>query len=473
MKFVGANSEVATSGTEALPGKSNYVLGNDPRKWHSGIPQFAGVRYASVYPGIDLVFYGNQGRLEYDFKVAPGADPQQAELQFEGASQLALSGGDLILTGKDDGGLRLQAPQVYQRDGEHRQPVAAHFVLRSGNRVGFEIGSYDRSRELIIDPVLKFSSYFGGSGSESYPSVAVNGDGNIYVVGSTTSSSGFPIGGLVPTQIGPGAHVFVAKISPSQPPSVAYLTFLGGSGTDTSIGIGVNNKDFAYIVGNTTSLDFPTSGTNVLGYQTVPTTKGTQCASITCTSIFVSVLNQLGAAPLSYSTYLSGTGDDLASGMTIDFNGDVFITGTTTSTMPADQPSLTVAFPATYLPVPFQTVPVSNLQFFVTKINTSLPSVGGISYSTLFGGGTPVPPIATGGGIAVDPTGNMYFSGTTNFYNSGLGQYGDSSQLNGLSHSQLIPALSGYAPTTRSFQSEPVQSSVRNAVSDGCFRRQN
>src|SRR5271163_1610713 len=118
MKLVGANPVAALAGADALPGKSNYMIGNDPQKWHSGIPQFAGVHYAGVYPGIDLVFYGNQGHLEYDFRVAPGANASQAELEFDGASKLKLSGGDLILTGKDAGGLRLQAPQLYQLDGD-------------------------------------------------------------------------------------------------------------------------------------------------------------------------------------------------------------------------------------------------------------------------------------------------------------------------------------------------------------------
>jgi len=436
MNLVGANPAAATRGTDLLPGKSNYVIGNDPKKWHSDVPQFSGVHYANVYPGIDLIFYGSQGRLEYDFKIAPGADPSQAELQFDGAGRLKLSGGDLILTAADAGGLRLQAPQVYQRDGDRRRPVAGRFVVRADNHVGFEIGAYDHSRELVIDPVLQFSSYFGGSGSVSSPSVAVNGP-YIYLVGSTTSASGFPLNGTASTQIGPGADIFVAKILPSQPPAVLYMTFLGGSGTDTSVGVGVDNGGKAYIVGNTTSTDFPTSNTNVLGYQTSPAVKGSQCASITCSSVFLTVLNSSGAAPLSYSSYLSGNGNDLASGMTIDGQGDVFIIGTTTSN---DVPSITDAFPATFLPVPFQTQSVSSIQFFVTKVNTIVPSTGGIAYSTYFGGASPVPPIANGGGIAVDSTGNIYFSGTTNFFNSGAGQFGNS----GLSGD--FPILNSYQP---------------------------
>jgi hypothetical protein len=436
MKLVGSNPVAVTAGTNPLPGKSNYIIGNDPQKWHSGVPQFAGVHYASVYPGIDLVFYGNQGQLEYDFKVAPGADPSQAELQFDGVTKLELSGGDLLLTGSDAGNLRLQAPQVYQRDGEHRQPIAGRFVLRAANRVSFEIGPYDRSRELIIDPVLKFATYFGGSGAVTSPSVAVNGDGNIYIVGSTTSSSGFPLNGTVSTQIGPGANIFVAKVAPSQPPAVVYMTFLGGSGTDTSAGIGVDNGGRAYIAGNTTSPDFPISGT---GYQNSPETKGAQCASITCSSVFVTVLNASGAAPLVYSSYLSGNGNDLASGMATDLNGDVFVTGTTTSNdAPAIAP-VPIDFPATFLPVPFQTQPIAAIQFFVTKVNTNAPGPAGIAYSTYFGGSTPVPPIAIGGGIVVDSTGNIYFSGTTNFFNSGQGSFGNS-------QSSDFPILNAYQP---------------------------
>ena len=441
MKLVGANPAAATSGAHPLPGKSNYIIGNDPHQWHNDIPQFGGVHYANVYPGIDLVFYGSQGNLEYDFKVAPGADPSQAELQFDGANKLEVNGGDLILTAHNNGGIRLQAPNIYQRDGDRRQPVAGHFVLRAANRVGFEIGAYDHSRELIIDPVLNFSTFFGGNGSVTSPSVAVSGDGNIYVVGSTTSSGGFPLNGTPSTQIGPGANIFVAKISPAQPPAVLHLTFLGGSGSDTSIGIGVDNGGKAYIVGNTTSPDFPTSGTNILGYQTSPMAKGSQCAAPTvCKSIFVTVLNASFAAPLVYSSYLSGNGDDESSGMTIDLNGDVFVTGTTTSNdAPAISP-IPIDFPATFLPVPFQTQPLSSIQFFVTKVNTAVPGASGIAYSTYFGGATPIPPIATGGGIVVDSTGNIYFSGTTNFFNSGSGQFGDSGQ------SGDFPILNAYQP---------------------------
>jgi uncharacterized repeat protein (TIGR01451 family) len=307
--------------------------------------------------------------------------------------------------------------------------------------VGFEVGAYDRSRELIIDPVLAFSSYFGGSGSETSPSIAVNGNGNLYIVGTTTSPqtsftdynltshTSIPSTLLI-TPAGP-SHIFVAEINPSQP-SVLYETFIGGSGIDTSIGIAVDSGGNAYLVGNTSSPDFPIFG---FPYQTAPEPKGAQCAGVTCTSVFVSVLNSTGST-LTYSSYLSGNGNDQASGMTIDLNGDVFITGSTTSN---DTPSSTDAFPATLSPVPYQSSPKASPQFFVTKLNPAIPSVGGIAYSTYFGGSTPAGAVASGGGIAVDSTGNIYFNGTTNFYNSGAGAFGNG-------QTEDFPILNAYQP---------------------------
>jgi uncharacterized repeat protein (TIGR01451 family) len=325
--------------------------------------------------------------------------------------------------------------------GDRQKPVAGHFVLRGADRVGFEVGAYDHSRELIIDPVLDFSSYFGGSGSETSPSIAVNGNGNLYIVGTTTSPqtsftdynvtshTSIP-STLSITPTGP-SHIFVAEINPSQP-SVLYETFIGGSGADTSIGIAVDSGGNAYLVGNTTSPDFPPAGSP---YQTVPETKGAQCASTACTSIFVSVLNPGGTA-LTYSSYLSGNGNDQASGMTIDLNGDVFITGSTTSN---DTPSSADAFPATLSPVPYQSAPKASPQFFVTKLDPNIPSVGGIAYSTYFGGSTPAGAVAVGGGIAVDSTGNIYFDGTTNFFNSGAGTFGNG-------QTEDFPILNAYQP---------------------------
>jgi uncharacterized repeat protein (TIGR01451 family) len=433
MTLVGANPAAAVAGNDQLPGTSNYFIGNDPNQWHTGIPQFAGVRYQSVYPGIDLVFYGSQGHLEYDFKVAPGADPAQAEMQFDGAKKLELSGGDLILkgTGRD---VRLQAPHIYQKAGGQQQAVEGRFVLRAANRVGFEIGSYDRSRELVIDPTIVYSTYFGGTGNETSPSIAVNGDGFIYLAGSTTStdlltSHPSPLTPLQSTLNG-AQNIFILKLDPTAGPlGVQYLTYLGGSGIDASAGLGVDARGTAYVAGTTTSANFPTTPG---GYQTVP-----EAGSAGTSHVFVSALSGLDTAgtppQLTYSTYLSGNGTDIASGLAIDNNFHVFVTGTTTSTDKA------TGFPSSSLPAPFQQVSAGAIQFFVTEVNTNSSGVGSVPYSTYFGGSNGT--IAVGGGIAVDTTGNVYFSGTTNFFNSGEGQNG----TGGLLPSDF-PMLNAYQP---------------------------
>jgi uncharacterized repeat protein (TIGR01451 family) len=415
MKLAGANPHARVTGNDPLPGKSNYFIGGDSSRWHNNIPQFARVRYENIYPGINLVFYGNQGQLEYDFQVAPGADPAQAVLQFDRSKQLELRDGSLLVRGRA-GSVRLEAPRVYQAIDRRRQLVEGRFVLRAGNCVGFDIGPYDHTRELTIDPQLTFSTFFGGSGDESSPSVAVDNIGDIYLAGTTTSAPDtFPAASST-TTFGT-TNIFVAKLD-STGKTVLFLSFLGGGGSDTSVGIAVDAGGNSYIAGTTTSgvggsANFPTTGTNA--YQTAPETGSTGTSHA-----FVSVLNAAGSA-LNYSSYLSGNGTDVATGMTIDDKGDLFVTGTTTSN---DTPSVNDQFPASSPPEsqPFQTFPRAAKQFFVTKVNTAAAGIGSIAYSTYFGGGTPSDPAAitaTGGGIAVDKTANIYFTGTTNFVFTG------------------------------------------------------
>ncbi len=230
MKLAGANPSANVMGADRLPGKSNYFIGNDPAKWQHGVPQFARVRYENVYPGINLVFYGNQGRLEYDFQVEPGSDPAQAELEFHGAKRLELKGGALVIQ-SEGGSLQLDAPRVYQESAGRQQLVQGSFVLRGANRAGFAIGSYDHSRELVIDPTLSFSTYFGGSGDERASSIAVDGSLNIYLAGSTTSPNLPTNTGVVQPTLASGAtqNVYVAKITPplgSLPAVLDYVTYL-------------------------------------------------------------------------------------------------------------------------------------------------------------------------------------------------------------------------------------------------------
>ena len=214
MKLAGANPNASLSASDLLSSKSNYILGNDPSKWRHDVPQFARVRYENVYPGIDLAFYGNQGRLEYDFQVAPGSDPAQAELEFDGAKRLELRDGALVIEAQG-GAVRLEAPRVYQQMDGRQQPVEGSFVLRADNRVGFAIGAYDHSRELVIDPVLSYSTYFGGSGDEHSSQIAVDSVGNVYLAGSTTSANLPTANGVLQTTLNGTQNVYIAKINPT------------------------------------------------------------------------------------------------------------------------------------------------------------------------------------------------------------------------------------------------------------------
>lgn len=408
MRLEGANSPARVSGVEPLRGKSNYFIGNDPAKWHRNIPQFARVNYSSVYPGVDLVYYGSQGQLEYDFLVAPGADPGQIVLTFDGASA-SLDSGDLVLS-TSQGHLLFHAPQIYQQEGNTRKTIAGRFRQLAGNKVGFTLGAYDRGRELVIDPVLNYSTYLGGSGSESLVQVAVDSGLNIYVAGSTTSAD-FPgtSGGFQPHLSGP-SDIFIAKLNPAANPQLIYATYLGGSADEDAAGVAVDSSLFVYVAGTTTSANFPTTDNAFQKAADVPPGPGPHG--------FLSKLD-VNANQLLYSTYLAGSNaagnaSDQVTGLAIDGKQDAFVTGTTTST---DLPSTSVGFPANLNGYQQQSNGGTS-QFFASKIDTTGTGFSSMLYSTYFGGST-VPTGFTlttdGGGVAVDTGGNMYFTGGMNF----------------------------------------------------------
>ena len=438
MRLVGANPGSTISATDELAGKSNYFIGNNPAKWRSGVPHFAHVRYENVYPGINLVFYGSEGKLEYDFQVGPGADPAQAELEFNGANKLELKDGSLIIRA-ERGSVALEAPRVYQEVAGKQQPVEASFVLHGRNRAGFAIGAYDHSRELVIDPILNFSTYFGGSGDELSSFVAVDPNFNVYLTGSTTSTNLPVTGGSFQGTLKGAQNVYVAKITPPLGSIAATLddvTYLGGTGTDSPAGIQVDAGGVPYLAGTTSSADFPTTATNAYQKTVYLNSSGT-------THAFVSKLKN-DFTSLLYSSYLSGNGTDAASGMTIDPSGDLYVTGTTTSNNVANA-GQGIEFPASTFPPDtqaFQQVSNAAIQFFVTKVNTSSSGVGSIPYSTYFGGSNFNPPAGTtlptviGGGIAVDANGNIYFTGTTNFTYTGCSGCGPTD----------FPILNAYQP---------------------------
>jgi hypothetical protein len=417
MKLAGASFAAAPVGDVQLPGKSNYFIGNDPAKWHRDIPQFARVRYREVYPGIDLVYYGNQGQLEYDFEVAPGSDPKLVALKFQGPQNLKIdAAGDLVLA-VDSSDLRLHAPRVYQKFGTEERNVAGRFELRGEerNEVGFALGAYDRSRTLIIDPKLAYSTYLGGSGNEACsiiapiqiagmnvpppgcPAVAVDAASNAYVAGSTTSTD-FPMtAGEFQPALAPGAtaNAFIAKFSSTG--SLLFSTYLGGDGTDYTAGVAVDSGFDVIVAGTTSSTNFPTHGSNA-PFQATPLTGGNH--------VFVSKLDPTGKI-LLYSTYLSGSGVDIASGLALDPGGNAYVTGTTTST------EQETGFPSTI--GAFQTAPKAPNQFFFTKVDPNASGSSSVSYSTYIGGSSPSTGVVTGGGVAVDSSSNAYITGGTNF----------------------------------------------------------
>ncbi len=389
LRLLGSNPAAQPTASDQLQGVSNYLMGENPRQWHTNVPHYARVHYRGIYPGVDLVYYGRRQQLEYDFVVAPGADPSHIRLQVDGAQALTLdSNGDLVLH-LPGGAIQLRRPQVYQQAGNRQHPVAARYILEAGNRVGFALAGYDRSRAVIIDPRLAYFSYLGGSLNETAPVVAVDSAFNAYVAG-TTNSVDFPT--LTPYQgtLKGTTNAFVSKFN-SAGTALYFSTYLGGSGADAVAGIAVDRGFNAYLAGTTTSSDFPVTPASAIPDS--PAAAGTN-------HVFVTELNSSGTG-LVYSTYLAGNGADSARGVAVGpLAGTVFVTGATSSSNFA-----TVAKPAGR----------GTNQFFVTKLNTGKQKAASLVYSTYIGGTTPSNAATDGGGIAVDPSGNAYITGGTNY----------------------------------------------------------
>src|SRR5579862_8044539 len=321
MELKGANAQAQVSGSDELPGTANYFLGNDPARWRTHVPTFAKVHYAGVYPGIDLIYYGNQRRLEYDFVVAPHANPRQVELHFSGAQQLRLDDfGNLHISG-NYGEVAFEKPVVYQDEKGQHVPVKGRYVLSANHTVGFKVGKYDHSKALVIDPTLSYSTYLGGSTDNAGTAIAVDAAGSIYVVGYTEDTD-FPVttGAFRTTNAADSLVGFVAKLNTAGS-ALVYATYLGGTASNTLVsdtdafGIAVDRAGSAYICGETYSNDFPvTTG----AYQT--TNKG---FAHNVQNAFISKLSADGTA-LSYSTYLGGSGLAISPGTlgTSFFEGD-------------------------------------------------------------------------------------------------------------------------------------------------------
>ncbi len=398
MQFVGGNRNPEIRALDPLPGKSHYFVGSDRNRWRTDIPAFARVEYRDVYPGVNVVFYGNQKQLEYDFIVSPGADPGSIRLEFEGVEGIGLDeAGDLIL--RTQGGEVVQkAPVVYQDVNGVRTPVAGRYVLsgtgpgESGSgahRVGFQVASYDARRPLVIDPVLSYSTYLGGSVTDVGYGIAVDSAGNAYVTGYANSAN-FPIKNALQGVSGGGSDAYVMKLS-ADGSTIVYSTFLGGSGADAGVGIAVDAAGSAYVAGFTNSTNFPIAN-------------AFQSGNAGDYDVFVTKLSPTGSS-LVYSTYLGGSLADVAYGIAVDAAGSAYVTGYTNSTNFAAKN-------------PYQGTSAGGSDAFVTKIGGDGLSLG---YSTYLGGNS----ADAGVGIAVDAGGSVYVAGftySTNFPTAGAFQ---------------------------------------------------
>jgi hypothetical protein len=393
---------------DPLPGTANYILGKDPAKWHTNIPTYRRIQYGNVYPGVDLVYYGNQNQLEYDFVLAPGASARPIQMHFEGAKKLSLAqSGDLTISA-EHGSIIFKCPVLYQMSNGARQPVEGRFRLLANRTVGFAVGHYDHTRPLVLDPTLLYSTYFGGSTAEFITAVTTGTDGSAYVSGLTTSVD-FPLtaGAFQAINLASAASAvstaFVSKFNASGT-ALMYSTYLGGNATPDTLynqgdygkGIAVDSSGDAYLAGYTYSSNFPvTNG----AYQTA-----TKQASRVATG-FVTKLNPAGTG-LVYSTYLGGNNLDELTAIAIDKTGSAYLSGLTFSTT---FPVTSGAFQSTN-----KGASINGYNQFVTKLN---PTGTGLVYSTYLGGtgdtGNALSSLYFTNPIVVDASGNAYVTAFT------------------------------------------------------------
>jgi hypothetical protein len=377
MGFAGASSRARITPGGELAGKVNYLVGGTRSRWRTNVPTYAAVRYRGLYPGVDLLYYGRGGRLEYDFRLAPGADPAQIVLRFRGAQVRLARNGDLLLRAGGES-VRQLRPVAYQRIAGGRRAVASRYELLGGGRVGLRLGRYDRAHPLVIDPVLLYSTYLGGGGEDRAEDIAVDGAGSAYVTGATTSTN-FPVRNPKQgTLSGTNEDVFVTKFDPSGG-GLVYSTYLGGGGGDRGRGIVVDGSGNAYVTGFTSSSTFPVENAQ-------------QSTMSGAFDAFVTKLDPSGSA-LIYSTFLGGNVGEQGFGIAVDGSGNAYVTGTTTSsTFPIQSAQ--------------QSLYGGNTDGFVTKFN---PSGSAHVYSTFLGGTG----FDAGIDIKVDGTGSAYLVGET------------------------------------------------------------
>jgi hypothetical protein len=382
LKWIGANPRLQMVAENPLPGRINYLIGRDPAQWHTGLPTFARVHYRGLFPGVDAIFYGNKGGIEYDLVLVPGADPAKISFALEGATSMRLANsGDLVLTFRD-AEVRQLKPMVYQEINGARRLLPAHYIIHRDKTVGFEIAGFNRNLPMVIDPRLAYSTYLGSDTVDTVTSVAVDQFGNAYATGSTVF--GFPTKN--PAQQNQlGTDAFVTKFSPSGG-SLIYSTILGGSAADSGSAIAIDRFGNAYVAGETESTDFPT------------TPGAFQPSGTDANNGFITKLNPSGSS-FAYSLLLGGGDSDSIRGLALDTQHRVYVTGFTCSTN---------------FPIKNAFQPVTNSQncangggdAFVTRVNATGTD---LDYSTYLGGMIS----SIGNGIAVNSTFQAYVTGAT------------------------------------------------------------
>jgi len=446
MTLEGANPDARMEYTGTLEGTSNYLIG-DSGMWSSGVRMYSGLTYRGVYPGVDLLYYGTRQGLEYDFVLAPGASYRNIRLRFQGVTDLEVaSTGDLVITGKDAGGPRLRhrGPRIYQDTAHGRKELSGSYIRLEEYTVGFDVSGASDHLALVIDPVIAYSTYLGGTGDDRIYGIAVDTAGAIYVAGSTWSSD-LPGASAIQNGAvsGRGRQVFVTKFHPDRR-TIVYSTYIGGSRDEAASSIAVSPDGYAFIAGSTSSSDFPVTagswrhsfraqeeafvlkldptgktlvystflgggGSNratglridqsgnchITGYTNsvdFPTTSGAAQANFGggFFDAFAAALNASGSA-LLYGSYLGGNGSDVANAIAIDALGNVYVTGATDSTnFPVRSPLQATG---------------GQTDAFVSKFNTT----GKLVYSTFLGGRS----TDSGAAIAVDSNGQAYVAGST------------------------------------------------------------